>query len=81
MVPEIPSCLVPTDDCYMTTPEAAIYLRLAESTLQKLRVTKGGPTFCKLGARVVYRKSSLDEWASQHVCKSTADRPMAMAAA
>ena len=63
------------DHRYMTTPEAAGHLRLAESTLEKLRVTGSGPKFCKLGARVVYRKSNLDEWAAQRICQSTAERP------
>ena len=35
------------------TQEAADYLRLAASTLNKMRLTGGGPVFIKLGPRRV----------------------------
>ncbi len=40
--------------------DAACYLGLATSTLAKLRLSGAGPTFCKLGRRVVYRRFDLD---------------------
>lgn len=42
--------------------EAARYLSLSPSTLAKMRVFGKGPQFCKLGRRVVYRLSDLDDY-------------------
>jgi excisionase family DNA binding protein len=49
-----------------STPEAAAYLGLGKSTLDKLRVTSGGPAFIKIGKRVVYDLADLDAWFAQH---------------
>lgn len=62
----------------MRTPEAAAYVALAESTLTKMRLTRDGPPFVKVGPRAVaYRKSDLDAWLEARVRQSTSDRPMA----
>jgi predicted DNA-binding transcriptional regulator AlpA len=53
-------------------PEAAKYLGLSASTLAKLRMSGDGPTFAKLGRRVVvYRLADLDEWVTRSRRKST----------
>lgn len=58
----------------MRASEAASYLRLAESTLAKLRCYGGGPRFSKAGARrVVYDKSDLDDWLASHLYRSTSE--------
>lgn len=44
------------------TEQAARRLGLSVSTLEKLRVTGGGPAYLKLGRRVVYQASDLDAW-------------------
>lgn len=44
------------------TPEAAAYCGSSKSTLEKLRLTGGGPKFLKLGRRVVYDPDDLDAW-------------------
>lgn len=46
----------------MCTPQAAEYTGLSESTLNKLRVFGGGPTYIKAGRRVVYDRTDLDTW-------------------
>ena len=51
--------------------EAASYLRLAPATLSKWRVRGGGPEYLKLGRRVVYRMSDLNEWLDAHRRTST----------
>lgn len=56
------------------TKAAAERLGLAVSTLEKLRVSGGGPVFCKLGRRVVYRASDLDAWVASHRVRSTSER-------
>ena len=64
-----------TDHC-MRTPAAALYLGIAESTLNKTRLTGDGPPFVKVGPRAVaYRKADLDEWLSARVRRSTSDAP------
>jgi predicted DNA-binding transcriptional regulator AlpA len=61
----------------LTTPQAADFLKLAVSTVEKLRCHGGGPKFIKLGSRrVAYLKTDLDEWiASRPRCGSTSELP------
>lgn len=56
------------------TAGASEYLRLAESTLEKLRVTGGGPPYHKLGRAVRYRFSDLDTWARSRLVTSTSEQ-------
>jgi predicted DNA-binding transcriptional regulator AlpA len=46
----------------LRTPDAANYLALSVSTLNKLRVFGGGPNYSKLGRVVVYSVDDLDAW-------------------
>jgi predicted DNA-binding transcriptional regulator AlpA len=55
----------------LPTPEAAAYLGLGKSTLDKLRLTGGGPVFIKIGKRVVYDPADLDAWFAAHKRTST----------
>jgi hypothetical protein len=57
----------------LTTAEAATFLRLAPSTLAKLRLTGAGPAYCKLGRRVVYRAADLTSWLQSRVAQNTSD--------
>ena len=61
----------PTD--LLTTEEAARYLRLSPRTLERYRVTGEGPRFLKIGRRVLYRQSDLDEWLKNKSRRSTSD--------
>jgi len=54
-----------------TTPEAAAYLGLAVSTLNKWRCYGSGPKFLKLGRSVRYRQSELDHFAETRMLDST----------
>jgi predicted DNA-binding transcriptional regulator AlpA len=66
-----------TDAC-MRTPAASLYIGIAESTLNKMRLTGDGPPFVKVGPRAVaYRKADLDAWLAARVRRSTSDNPMA----
>ena len=49
-------------DKVVTAIEAARLVGLSGSTLAKLRLNGNGPTYCKLGRRVVYRPADLEEW-------------------
>lgn len=58
----------------LTASEAANYLRLAPSTLAKMRCFGGGPRFSKAGPRrVVYDKADLEEWLADRAYHSTAE--------
>ena len=47
----------------LRTPEAAAYLGLSASTLEKFRLACGGPRFVRLGGRAVgYDVADLDAW-------------------
>jgi len=62
---------------YMSTIEAARYLRCSASTLAKLRVYGGGPPFCKVGGKSVrYRQADLDTYMAANRVNSTAQLPM-----
>jgi len=58
---------------YLSTRNAARYLGIGESTLEKLRVLGGGPRFCKPLRRVLYRKTDLDEFMTAHRRRSTSE--------
>ncbi len=48
----------------LTTKEAAVYLNLHPSTLEKWRVKGVGPLACRLGTKAIrYRRSDLDAFA------------------
>lgn len=50
---------------YLRTAEAATYLGLGASTLERKRLDGSGPRYRVLGARAVrYAIADLDEWAS-----------------
>lgn len=61
----------------LTTAEAADVLRLSARTLERYRVTGGGPKYNKLGpgkrARVVYWREALVEWLRKHEHDNTSD--------
>lgn len=59
------------------TDGASDYTGLAVSTLEKLRVTGGGPRFVKLGRAVRYRITDLQEYLAERVVESTSQRPVA----
>lgn len=57
----------------LTQAETAEHLRLSERTLERWRVSGSGPVFVKLGRRVLYRQSDLDEWIASHLVNSTSE--------
>jgi predicted DNA-binding transcriptional regulator AlpA len=46
----------------LRTREAAKYVGLSKSTLDKFRLEGGGPVYIKLGRAVVYDAADLDAW-------------------
>jgi predicted DNA-binding transcriptional regulator AlpA len=58
----------------LRTPEAAAYVGLSASTLEKFRLTGAGPAYSKAGPKiVVYRPEDLDAWLNSQRRKSTSD--------
>lgn len=57
----------------LLTREAADRSGLSKSTLDKMRVFGGGPTYLKIGRRVVYDPVDLDQWLASHRRASTSE--------
>jgi predicted DNA-binding transcriptional regulator AlpA len=57
----------------LNAQKAADWTGLSTSTLAKLRLTGAGPTYAKLGRRVVYRLGDLEKWIEAHRFKSTSE--------
>jgi predicted DNA-binding transcriptional regulator AlpA len=57
----------------ITVAAAAKFVGLSESTLAKLRLNGNGPTYCKLGRRVVYRPADLESWLQSRTTRDTTD--------
>jgi hypothetical protein len=57
----------------LNTSAAAAYCGSAKSTLEKRRLTGGGPPFIKLGRRVVYDPTDLDSWLASNRRTSTSE--------
>ncbi|RWX04948.1 DNA-binding protein [Rhizobium leguminosarum] len=58
---------------YLRTQEAARFLGLSERTLEKHRTYGTGPSYRKLGGRVVYSVEDLQRWADRGLVSSTSD--------
>ena len=60
---------------FLTTNEAAHFLRLSGRTLERFRVEGTGPRYTKAGpgvrARVLYRRSDLEDWLKSFEYEST----------
>ncbi|MGB5183599.1 MAG: helix-turn-helix domain-containing protein [Xanthobacteraceae bacterium] len=57
----------------LTVAEAATYLSLSASTLNKLRVKGGGPRYTKFGGKILYDVRDLDQWIEAHKRRSTSE--------
>jgi len=71
-----------SDGRRLRTPEAAQYLGVGESTLEKWRCSGSGPQFERVGARiVVYSVPALEVFLAARRANSTSERPVERAAA
>ena len=57
----------------LNTRQAARRVALSPRTLERFRVTGGGPEFVKMGHAVRYAVPKLDEWIAKCNRKSTSD--------
>jgi hypothetical protein len=62
-----------SNSAYLTSKEAAIFLRSSASTLSKFRVYGGGPPYLKLGRKILYERAALVEWLDAHRRQSTSE--------
>lgn len=62
-----------TSPALLTVEQAAEYLTVSVSYLNKLRVRGDGPAFCKLGRGVRYRLSDLQAWVDANRFGSTSE--------
>jgi predicted DNA-binding transcriptional regulator AlpA len=58
---------------HLRTPEAARFLGLSHRTLEKHRTYGTGPTYSKIGGRVVYALEDLQAWVALGLKTSTSD--------
>lgn len=59
---------------YLRTPDAAGYLGIGQSTLERKRIDGTGPLWRRLGGKiVVYDTADLDAWAGEQVHRSTSE--------
>jgi len=50
----------------LRVPQAAAYVGLSKSYLDKARMTGTGPAYAKLGATVIYSTADLDAWVASN---------------
>ena len=62
-----------TNDGYMSTREAAAYLKLSVRTLQSYRGSGKGPPFSRFGNRARYLRSKVAAWGREREARSTAE--------
>jgi excisionase family DNA binding protein len=65
-----PSC---TYSKYISTPEAAEYLGVSESYLNKARHFGRGPPYVRFGRAIRYSRDVLDDWAEQRTTTGIRD--------
>ena len=58
----------------LTVVETAAYVSLSASTLNRLRVSGGGPRYAKLAGKVLYDVRDLDQWIEDSKRGSTSER-------
>lgn len=71
---------LPLPTRYLRTDEAGRFLGLSGRTLEKHRVYGTGPTFRKIGGRVVYALADLQAWADKARQTSTSEPRQVVAA-
>lgn len=68
-----------TPPCVERMPgqEAAHYLGISKSTLEKMRIVGRGPRYLKLGGRCFYRRADLDAYLEAAIVETTDSRALA----
>jgi excisionase family DNA binding protein len=58
---------------FLTTQEAAEFLKLQRATLEAWRCRGGGPRFVKLGRAVRYHRDDLSRWVESRTRSNTSE--------
>jgi hypothetical protein len=58
---------------YLTSRELAELLRIEEQTIRVHRVRGTGPSFVRIGNRVLYRRVDVERWLADRTFQSTAE--------
>ncbi|NGO53009.1 helix-turn-helix transcriptional regulator [Allomesorhizobium camelthorni] len=58
---------------FLNTAQAAFYIGLSQRTLEKMRLTGGGPKYRKHGRYVRYHIDELDDWSKGSSQDSTSE--------
>ena len=61
------------DDVFRNNKEAAAFLHLQPATLKIWRSRRYGPSFLKIGRKVFYRQSVLEDWLKCRVVETDED--------
>lgn len=71
------------DFSFLTQSEAAEFLRLSTRTLERFRVSGGGPRFVRTSrrGRILYSRGELQTWAEARTFSSTSEADAAEGAA
>jgi excisionase family DNA binding protein len=73
LCPTLPRLAPERTEEFLTPKQAAAYLRVSKSYLDKLRVYGGGPRFLRFGRKILYRQSELNLWAEERCFGSTSE--------
>lgn len=57
----------------LTTAQVAQYTHMSASFFEKRRSYNKSPTYVKIGARVFYRRSDIDQWLEDRSCEGAFD--------
>lgn len=55
-----------SDNNWLSTKQTAHFCGLSSSAIEKHRVYGGGPTFYKMGGKVLYKRTDLEVWLEDH---------------
>ncbi|WP_370037465.1 helix-turn-helix transcriptional regulator [Brevibacterium epidermidis] len=55
------------DRAGLSTSEASAYTSLSAATLKKYRCNGTGPRYARIGSKIVYRPSDLDDYIGKHL--------------
>jgi hypothetical protein len=59
------------DEDWVTARELGQWLHIAEHTLAQWRYRRQGPTYTKVGGRVLYRRADVKQWLANRTVKTT----------
>jgi excisionase family DNA binding protein len=64
-----------TEIVWLAPKEAAYFLNVSIRTLERWRASGYGPPFHKVGRKILYLKSDLEEWITEKTYRSTSEYP------